>query len=77
MLDNENDNPETWNQFIRGDWGQIEDDIFEGALAFGSGKKEFFNHIQATNEDNFQPRKWKPSSSSTNEYDICFKVVNH
>ncbi len=42
----ENDNPETWNQFIRGDWGQIEDDIFEGALAFGSGKKEFFNHIK-------------------------------
>jgi 20S proteasome alpha/beta subunit len=42
----ENDQPETWNQFTRGDWGEIDDDVFEGALAFGSGKKDFFNHIK-------------------------------
>jgi len=43
---NEDNKPETWNHFTRGDWGQIDDDIFEGALAFGSGKEQFFNHIQ-------------------------------
>ena len=42
----ENDEPQTWNQFTRGNWGQIDNDVFEGALAYGSGKKQFFNHIQ-------------------------------
>ena len=41
----ENGNPESWNQFTRGPWDYVQNDVFEEALACGSGRDEFFNHV--------------------------------